>query len=158
MSHTAQLKHILAQTDSDLFLGGLGYPAQGQFVITGPQMGGTDESRVGFCVQVRKGVGAFGSHVVFLRHASGNLTTHENQGFFGMTPQQEADTRTLFDSLPEDEDYTQGYSICGEQHAIGFLVENAAVPLQHVSGSSMHLTIEETNADGEKSTTLVAFI
>lgn len=43
-------------------------PAFGQFVVAGYN-GGPAESRLGYCVQVRKKVGQFGSDIVFLRHA-----------------------------------------------------------------------------------------
>jgi hypothetical protein len=159
MSQSAQIKAILEKNDYKLFLGGNGYPAQGQFVITGAQMGGTEEFRIGFCVQVRKGVGAYGSAVVFLRHASGALTTHENQGYFAMAPELEAAARKLFVMLPEDEDYSRGYTIQGEHAEFGFLIEptGEAQPTS-TSGASVHLKIEKTNEDGSKSATLIAFI
>jgi ABC-type cobalamin transport system ATPase subunit len=42
---------------------GIGYPLQGQMVITGPQLSQDPEKRMGFCVQVRKGCGQFVSDI-----------------------------------------------------------------------------------------------
>lgn len=159
MTTAAKVSQILEQTDYDLFMGAMGHPKQGQFVTTGPQMGGSLESRVGYCVQVRKGRGAYGSNVVFLRHPNGGLTTHENQSFFGLTPKQEALAREIFVELPEDENYSRGYSIQDEYHEVGFLIEDASgdhPPAQ--SGSGVQLTVKNTKDDGTTETTLIAFI
>lgn len=100
---------------------------QGCMVVTGLQLGERDsERRLGFCVQIRKGRGQFGSDMVFIRHTSGKLTTHENQGFFLMTPEQESLARPLFEDLPEDEDYSHGYLCCNKVQEVGFIVENSA--------------------------------
>lgn len=159
MTTAAKVLQILEQTDYALFLGAMGYPKQGQFVTTGPQMGGSLESRVGYCVQVRKGRGAYSSNVVFLRHPNGGLTTHENQGFFGLTPAQEALAREIFVELPENEDYSHGYSIQGEYNEVGFLIEDASgdhPPVQ--AGGGVQLTVKNTKDDGTTETTLIAFI
>lgn len=104
-----------------------GYPAQGQFVTTAFLPFASAEQQMGFCVQVRKGRGQFGSDMVFLRHPAGGLTTHENQSFNAMTDEQEAMARSLFESenLPEAEDYSRGYSCYGKVHEVGFLIEDS---------------------------------
>lgn len=104
------------------------HPAQGQFVITGPQITSNVENRIGFCVQIRRNRGQFGSDMVFLRHPCGGLTTHENQSYFGMTPEQELLARSLFEAedLPENEDYSHGYLCCGKVHETGFIVDDSA--------------------------------
>ena len=79
------VQQILALTDYSLGLNFGRHPSQGQFVVTGPQMGGGAERRIGFCVQIRKQRGQFGSDMVFLRHPDGGLVTHENQSYFAMT-------------------------------------------------------------------------
>ncbi|MEX3983781.1 hypothetical protein AB4Y45_32885 [Paraburkholderia sp. EG287A] len=100
---------------------------QGCMVVTGLQAGERNqERRLGFCVQIRKGRGQFRSDMVFLRHPDGRLVTHENQGFFLMTPEQEALARPLFEDLPEDEDFTHGYLCCNKVKEVGFIVENSA--------------------------------
>lgn len=157
MSTAAKLKEILALTDYSLSMHSRGYPLQGQFVVTGPQMRGDDESRVGFCVQVRKGRGAFASSVVFLRHPGGGLTIHENQSFFSLTDAQEALAREIFVELPENEDYSQGYTIANEFHELGFLIETEGAHPRATAGG-VHLTMNSTSADGNRNTTVVAFI
>lgn len=153
-----KINAILAKTDVDLFLGALAHPQQGQFVITGPQMGGSVLRRIGFCVQVRKDIGAFGSHLVFLRHADGSLCTHENQSFFGMTAAQEAAARECFDALPEEEDYSRGYTIGGEQQETGFIIEKREDNTVRSARGDVRLKLEEAAEDGSKSTTLISFI
>ncbi|MFJ5483472.1 plasmid protein [Pectobacterium actinidiae] len=97
---------------------------QGQFVVTGPNFQG-DDMRVGYCVQVRKGVGQFGSDMVFLRHSSGSLVVHENQCYCAMNAEQKALARSMFEVLPEDEEYELGYSDCHKVHEIGFVIEHS---------------------------------
>ena len=95
---------------------------RGQFVRTGLQMGPI-EKYIGFCVQIRRKEGACGSDQVFLRHADGNLTLHENQCFFALNEAQERKVRGVFESLPEEEDYTHGYSIQNQNRIVGFMIE-----------------------------------
>lgn len=97
-------------------------PSQGQFVVTGPNFQG-DHARVGYCVQIRKCVGQFGSDMVFLRHANGSLTVHENNCYCAMDSEQEELARAAFEVLPEDEEYELGYSDCAKVHEVGFLIE-----------------------------------
>ncbi|MGR6773625.1 plasmid protein [Pectobacterium brasiliense] len=97
---------------------------QGQFVVTGPNFQG-DDMHVGYCVQVRKGVGQFGSDIVFLRHSSGSLVAHENQCYGAMNAEQEGLARSVFEVLPEDEEYELGYSDCDKVHEIGFVIEHS---------------------------------
>jgi hypothetical protein len=52
--------------------------------------------------------------------------THENQGFFLMTAEQELLARPLFEELKEDEDYSHGYLCCDKVQEVGFVVENSA--------------------------------
>lgn len=126
-----------------------GFPLQGQMVITGPQLSQDQEKRMGFCVQVRKGCGQFGSDMVFLRHPDGSLTTHENQAYFGMTDRQIELARPLFDSLPEDEDYTQGYTCCDKIHEVGFLIgDSKSRPSRN---ASFTLTVDSTDESGNPS-------
>jgi len=150
------IRQIVALTDYGLSLNFDDKPIEGQFVVTGPQMGGAPERRIGFCVQIRKGRGQFGSDMVFLRHPSGILVTHENQGYFAMTEEQERLARPLFDSLPEDEDYSQGYKCCQKVHEVGFVIVDSASQPSPVSTSMM--TITGSSADGSTQKTCIAFI
>lgn len=100
---------------------------QGCMVVTGAQVGTRDRERLlGYCVQIRKGRGQFGSDMVFLRHTDGSLVTHENQSFFLMTEEQELLAKPLFRELPEDEDYSHGYNCCNKVREVGFVIENSA--------------------------------
>jgi hypothetical protein len=127
----------------------------GQFVVTGPQMGGGLFKRVGYCVQVRKHCGQYRSDMVFLRHHDGKLTTHENQFFYAMTAEQEALARSIFDVLPEDEDYTLGFSTDGV-HEVGFVIENSATPASPTTPTTVVLT--EKLADGTERKSITTFI
>lgn len=117
---------VLSMIDHSKGLFGERRPTQGQMVVTGIQMRGSPENRIGFCVQIRKNRGQFGSDMVFLRHPNEALTTHENQCYFAMTQEQEALARTLFTHLPQDEDYSHGYKCYDKVHEKGFLIENSA--------------------------------
>jgi hypothetical protein len=119
------VKQVLALTDYTKGMYGDRHPAQGQMVVTGQQVGGSTEGRIGYCVQIRKNCGQFGSDMVFLRRPDGGLTTHENQGYYPMTDEQEKLARSLFAELPEDEDYSEGYLCCGKVHELGFLIDHS---------------------------------
>lgn len=100
------------------------HPEKYQFVTIGPQQGHNDKNRlIGYCVQVRKGCGQFGSDAVLLRHPNGDLVVHENQSYFPLTEEQEGAAKSLFEVLPEDEDDSLGYIVRGEGEEIGFLIE-----------------------------------
>lgn len=117
---------IVKSIDSSLYLGLREVPNRGQFLITGAQVGEMDFERyIGYCVQVRLGVGAFGTNQYFLRHPDGVLRTHENQSFFAMTDAQEALARAIFEVLPEDEDYEGGYALHeGREERIGYIIDD----------------------------------
>lgn len=121
----AQLQSITALNDYKNLIRHDSHPEQGQFVVTGPNCGG-DIDRVGYCLQVRKGVGQFGSDMILLRHAGGNITVHENQCFFAMNAVQEELARAVFTVLPEQEDYAGGYKDCEKVHEVGFIIEHSA--------------------------------
>lgn len=128
------------------------HPAQGQLVLTGIQMGSqAPERRIGYCVQVRKGRGQFGSDMVFLRHPHGGLTTHENQSYYSLSPEAEAMARRLYEEAPEAEDYSHGYSCFDKVHEKGFIVENSA----SVPAPPTPFRITVTGADGVSSLTEV---
>ncbi|WP_079864821.1 hypothetical protein [Acinetobacter baumannii] len=96
--------------------------AQGQFVFTlhpyaNPML------CVGYVLQVRKKAGLFGTDIVLIRVANQQIHEWENQGFFSMMPEQEALARSVFEWLPEQEDYSLGYRTCDKVHKVGFLIE-----------------------------------
>lgn len=100
-------------------------PEFGQFVVVGPNFMPL-ETRLGYCVQVRKKVGQFGSDIVFLRHCQGNLSAHENNSYFAISEEQEQLARTIFKVLPDEEEPEKGYSDADGVHETGFVIEHSA--------------------------------
>lgn len=129
------------------------HPQQYQFVLTAAICGPhSDEMRIGYCVQVRKKCGAFGSDKVFLRHPSGQLTVHENQSFIAMSEEDEKQARTIFEMLPDEEIESEGYRDCDGVIEIGFLIEDSkSHPAKNIP------TVQITVDNGDKKE-LIAFI
>jgi hypothetical protein len=126
------------------------HPELHQFVTTGLQMGQNKlEKYIGYCVQIRKNCGQFGSDMVFLRHADGSLTTHENQCFYSMTEEQEALARTVFECLPEEEEPELGYKCCQKIHEVGFLIEKSET--QPSPNTPFSITVTKGDGSIEKS-------
>jgi hypothetical protein len=123
MDKTEVIQRIIEARDYSTMLLHPAHPQRGQFVSTGPQFGTSITHYVGYCVQVRKKLGAFGSHVVLLRHCDGTLTSHENQMFIPVSESQISHVRAIFEVLPEHEDYSRGFSIGGANREINFVVE-----------------------------------
>lgn len=158
-SNQEVIEQILALTDYSkgvYYAGSKKYPTQGQMVITGPQMSQDLQKRIGFCVQIRKNCGQFGSDMVFLRHPDGSLTTHENQAYFAMSEHQEALARTIFTDLPEDEDFAHGYRCCQGVYEVGFIVEISES--EPTPNTPFSMTIESSDSDGEVSRTLYTHV
>ncbi|HCV3190510.1 TPA: hypothetical protein OV554_003659 [Acinetobacter baumannii] len=78
---------------------------------------------VGYVLQVRKKAGMFGTDIVLIRVANKQIHEWENQGYFTLMPEQEALARSVFEWLPEQEDYSLGYRTCDKVHKVGFLIE-----------------------------------
>jgi len=153
------LRYALSLTDwcaPSLMLGFGKDPEQGQFVVTGLNTERNEVKRIGYCVQIRKRRGQYGSDMVFLRHADGSLTTHENQSFIGVNDEQEALARSVFVHLPEEEDYSEGFSCCDKIREVGFIVQDSAS--RPSPAQSMMMTLITEKPDGTKSTTVTAFI
>lgn len=129
---------------SGLLAGADGPLAERQLVVVGASRDLDPEHGIGYCVQVRLGRGQFGSDMVFLRHPDDRLVTHENQGFWGMTPAQEALARPLFATQPEDEDCSHGYKCCGGVHEKGFLVQDSASSASPDTAFGFTVTIRKT--------------
>lgn len=140
----AVVQRVIDTADRErTMIGAQRFPQQGQFVTTGFQMAPSIERYVGFCVQVRKGCGQFGSDMVFLRHPSGLLVTHENQAFFALSEEHEALVRGLYDpeDLPEAEDYSVGYRCVNKVHETGFLIERADTVTPATPATPVRLTV-----------------
>jgi hypothetical protein len=153
MERRAKVEKILSLTEYEKGLyGGGRSPSQGQMLITGP--GPHPERRIGFCVQIRKNCGQFGSDMIFLRHPDGSLVTHENQAFFPMTEEQEVLARTIFTDLPEDEDYSRGYSCCDKVHAVGFLIAHSES--KPMPNTPFNIVVESRDPDGEAHKTFIS--
>lgn len=97
-----------------------------EYVITGVQSGFSNNpnKRIGRIVQVRLKAGAFGSDLVLLRHANGDLTSHENQSF---TPLKGEDRKRVHQAFLDanvctDDPINREYSICGKLCFKGFIV------------------------------------
>lgn len=123
MTHEVMEK-IIALADYQNMISPGSHPAKGQFVVTGTTRG-DNAIRLGYCIQVRKGRGQFGSDMVFLRHPDGTINTHENQFYLSMTDVQIQLARSVFSIMPEDEDDSRGYCCCGKIREFGFVVENS---------------------------------
>lgn len=115
-------KHIKAED----FIGAFRHPEQYQFVmVAGPMVGQEPDinNAVGYCVQVRKGRGQFGSDQVFIRHCDGSMVVHENQGWFALSDEVADRIKPFFELLPGDEDPTKAITYCGEEPEIGFVIQ-----------------------------------
>lgn len=155
---TRDIDRIVRMTDRRAMIGLSSHPAQGQFVVTGMQPWATTRlSMVGFCVQVRVGFGQFGSDMIFLRHADGSLTTHENQCFYALSEDQVALARRVFVMLPEDEDYGHGYRCANKVHEVGFVITGSRSPAAPVK-AGMAIRVELAGHDGESATQYIAIV
>lgn len=126
MNKTEIIQSILSERTAEQMIFNPKYPGLNQFVTTGLQMDNKDFNRyLGYCVQIRKKCGQFGSDMVFLRHPNGSLTTHENQCFYSLTEEQESLAQTVFEILPKDEDYSLGFNCCAKIKEVGFLIEKS---------------------------------
>lgn len=150
----AIIKSILADINYvDNMIGFGSNPGEHQFVMTAAICGPHPiESRIGYCVQVRKKCGAFGSDKVFLRHPNGNLIVHENQSFIAMTEEQEEQARTIFEMLPDEETPDDGYSDESGITETGFLIEaSQSQPMQN-------MPVIQMTVDKGSEKELIAFI
>lgn len=129
---------------SGLLAGADGPLAERQMVVVGASRDPDPEQGIGYCVQVRLGRGQFGSDMVFLRHPDDRLVTHENQGFWVMTPAQEALARPLFATQPEDEDCSHGYKCCGGVHEKGFQVQDSVSSPTPDTAFGITVTVRKT--------------
>lgn len=129
-------------------------PEQGAFIAPALLRDPHIERFVGFCVQVRRKCGAFGSNQVFLRHADGSLVVHENQAFCRLTPAQVERLRPAYDpdSLPDVEDYSHGYEYRGVTE-VGYIIDHSATPASNVA--PVRLTVRNANGDTVNETVIL---
>ena len=117
-------EQILNQRQATTYIGYGKYPIQGQFVSTAMQVENNLIKKIGYCVQIRKKIGAWGSDAYILRHANGLLTIHENQSFYKLIEEEELLVRPFFEVLPEHEDFTLPYTLIGGTFPeTGFIIE-----------------------------------
>uniref|UniRef100_UPI001C49CB85 hypothetical protein n=6 Tax=Pseudomonas aeruginosa TaxID=287 RepID=UPI001C49CB85 len=115
--------------------------------------------RIGYVVQIRRKQGRFGTDNYLLRHADGTLMQHSDQFFAAMTPEEIDAVLPFFgENLPETEDYSRGYDLGSqESRAMGFIIEPPA-GFQPRGGEGTSTRITQTDPDGRRSTTHIAFI
>lgn len=155
-----EAKAIVEARDYNNMIGAMQYPAPGVYVITGPQVGNFHGAQgwhrhIGYVVQVRKKAGAFGSHMVLLRHPDGSLMRHENQSFYRMNEAWEARAKALFPAgmTPEYEDYTQPYTLGDAYPEFGPIIEAQAAGPASNDSPLVQITIQ--SADGHQQITAV---
>jgi len=91
----------------------------------------TGEQTLGYVVQIRKSWGQFGSDMIFIREHDGSLSTHENQGFWILSPEQTGFILPCFTITPSDEmsdNPDHKYSILHKQPESGFIVDSLHAP------------------------------
>jgi hypothetical protein len=98
---------------------------------------------VGYAVQVRKKAGSFNSDLILIRLANGSLQAWDNQAFFNMSKEQEMLARQVFVDLPENEDYSQGYSTHDKIREVGFLVEDSKSTPPPSSHPNVNITLKD---------------
>lgn len=173
MKNPATFEDVLSQINDGIMadhssrwmqtVGGLasrGEPERGMFVKTGPH-GGSLRGSIGWVVQVRLKQGAFGSDNYILCHPGdgGWLMQHSNNSYYPLNHSEVELVRPFFaDRLPEDEDFSRGYTLGSEDtRAIGFLIEppNDFNP-RGGEGARMRTTV--TGHDGKTTVTDTVFM
>ena len=165
-AHLAVLEKTLRELDDERLNFGTDKFYRGQLLAKGPLVGGAGaERRIGFCVQIRKRAGGFGSDTVLLRHLDGGLTPHTNQFFYTLTDKQESELAPLFAALLEEEDfagnhvYTLGANSEGnKQPHAGFIVDAEHAPEREPELSPVMIRTVSEGPDGKPQTTITAFI
>ncbi|WP_421527036.1 hypothetical protein [Pseudomonas brenneri] len=135
-------------------------PEQGMFVKTGPH-GGSMRGSIGWVAQVRLKQGQFGSDNYILCHAGngGWLMQHSNNVFYPLTPNELELVRPFFaDRLPENEDFSRGYTLGSEEtRAFGFLI-NPPEGFETRGGEGARMRMTTIDGDGSKTLTETVFL
>lgn len=141
-------------------LSGSRMPEQGMFVKTGPH-GGSMRGSIGWVAQVRLKQGQFGSDNYILCHAGdgGWLMQHSNNVFYPLTPAEVELVRPFFaDRLPENEDYSRGYTLGSEEtRAFGFLIDPSE-GFEPRGGEGARMRMATIGVDGSKTITETVFL
>lgn len=113
-------------------------------------IGVPDEKRIGRLIQVRKGVGAFGSDLIFIRLRDGELASFENAMIRGAFDKRFEDAFYRMNGkeppvIPpqepsEDDSPTQEYTIQGKWPETGFIIERPSQPNSNVQSFAMMVT------------------
>ena len=159
---TDKFKEIVDSRDFNLMVPSSQFPMPGEYVLTSIQAGNIRgeigwHKYIGYVVQVRKDAGAFGSHMILLRHPDGSLMRHENQAFCRMSGEWLVKAKAVFDlgvTPAEYEDYSQPYTLGGEYPEIGAIIEpkqNGEGPMR---GGAPMAAITLSGADGVKTVTV----
>ncbi len=117
----------------------------GDFLLSG--LNNLGKQPLGYVVQIRRGWGAFGSDMYFLREHDGKLNTHENQGFWKLSKEQAEVVKEFFEDSPEDElaeNPNLTYSIKGEQEESGFIVSSVNAPCR-VDSCAFAVSVRQTD-------------
>lgn len=151
------IETILENRDYTSMFNSKKLPFPGQFISTGMQFGGNALKMVGYCVQIRKNIGMFGSHMYLIRHADGVLTIHENQSYYAMTKEQENNLRPFFSILPEQEDFTKAFSLQnGAYPEVGFIIDkNDMETIPPVTENDVPFKIVEIDQQGNQKITII---
>lgn len=160
-----EVKAIIDALDYKLMVSPWGdddYPLPGEYVLTGIQAGNLHGEkglhfRIGYVVQIRKKAGAFGSHIVLLRHPDGTLMSHMNQTFVRVSEEWQERVKAVFAkgiTPSEMEDYSQPYTLGGEFPEIGGIIELKEDQVPAGESESPMVAITITHADGSKSITV----
>lgn len=153
----AIIKEIVENRDIKARCGFRGHPLPGHYYITGMQMSNLRGEAgwmiyVGYCVQVRKKAGEFGTDLVLLRCPDGSLHSHTNQDFYEVTGEQLELLKSVFDEgvTPEAmEDYTQEYTLAGGTFPeVGAVVEPKE---RQCADGGPRMSVTTTHADGSTS-------
>lgn len=94
---------------------------KGKYVLSG-LINPTLEQKLGILVQVRQGLGAYGSDTVLIREQDGTLSSHHNQCFWIIPDEYKNELDELFQDIYKDDADLHEYSIEGKEKLKGFLV------------------------------------
>ena len=120
----ASLFEQIRNSNSEL-LGDGNPPEYGQIVRSGLIQGKPYDfdHAIGYVVQIRKQRGQSGSDQYLVRHANGELSTHENQYFWLIADRLAEKALVLFAQTPGQEGGDTEYTIECEQPERGYIIE-----------------------------------
>lgn len=100
------------------------YPEYGQLVIRGAAMGVPYDfdHAVGYIVQIRQKRGAYGSDQYLVRHATGELHTHENQSFWLLNEDDQELAIKFFAQTPDKEGGDTVYTVAEGIPESGYII------------------------------------